>query len=158
MAKIPSVRLEVHAFLSSGKILGILAIATKTPLEGNSWIESHCSVWISEAAIANCDIGVATRSVCLVTNRLSHRVCCCELLGGIRRSVDIGQEVACSVLLSGLVHGVEAAIVHVDVGVATAAIDLVTQAVPIVREVGDAGLGNGLRTAELPVARLILVG
>ena len=158
MAKIPSVRLEMHAFLSSGKILGILAIATKTPLEGNSWIEGHCFVRISEAAVADCDIRVAACSICLVANRLSHRVCCCELLGSIRRSVDIRQEVTCSVLLSWLVHRVEAAIVHVDVGVAPAAIDLVAQAVPIVCEVGHVGLGNGLRTAELPVARLILVG
>ena len=63
----------------------------------------------------------------------------------------------CSVLLSGLVHGVEAAIVHVDVSVTPAAIDLVAQAVPIVCKVCHVGLGNGLRTAELPVARLILV-
>ena len=85
--------LELHSILSSRKVYPILLIPTETPSEGDPGVESDRSaVGIGEATITCSTVRVTTRTICLVSDTLSHVVNGGELLPcqSIWRPVDIG--------------------------------------------------------------------
>lgn len=51
-------------------VIWIILISSKTPLEGDSWVERHL-VRVSKATVARRHIGVPTRSISLITDGFS---------------------------------------------------------------------------------------
>ena len=117
--------LSLHTDLTPLQIFSILVITAKTLLESNPRVESDGAHRVGEAAVADHAVGVATRAIDLVPDRLCLVVCRGESFAGIGRFVDSRQEGTWALLSTRIVHCVETAVILIDVRVTTPTVNMV---------------------------------
>jgi len=131
VAKVTIMALHLQALLPPRLVVRILPIVSQAALESHSRVKRNLFDGVSEAAVVEVHIGVAPSSVRLIAHRSRDFMRGCELFCSVWRPINVGQKVARFLLLPGLVHLLETALVVVNVRVTTLPILPVRDAVEV---------------------------